>query len=199
MVKELNAALESSNTEFYTQAMFKLTALLISSKGNENQMEFCFLTVNAKNNKLQKLSIHQPCMHQLAAKLCFEFFLWGLYWRKASLNQQLFIIRNWLLPVVHTNCMLMWKAVVLWRNLSECLFSDCDPQLLHHLCWGPLRMFNEHGMETAIACWEWLLAAKNGIEVPVGSDLTAHSLPLQGGREKILRDSQILWICVKDV
>lgn len=72
MVKDLNAALESSNTESYTQAMFKMTALLISSKGNENQMEFCFLMVNAKNNKLQ--NIYQPSIHHLTAKVCFEFF-----------------------------------------------------------------------------------------------------------------------------
>lgn len=73
MVKELNDALESGHTEFYTQAMFKLTALLISSKGNENQMEFCLLAVNAESNKLQKLSICKPSMHELEGNLSLVF------------------------------------------------------------------------------------------------------------------------------
>lgn len=35
MIKQLNDALEPGQPELYTQAMFKLTAMLISSKGNK--------------------------------------------------------------------------------------------------------------------------------------------------------------------
>lgn len=34
MVQDLNSALDQNNPQHYTQAMFKLTAMLISSKGN---------------------------------------------------------------------------------------------------------------------------------------------------------------------
>ena len=107
MVQELRAALGAGNAQQYTQAMFKLTAMLISSRGAGPGASGA------------------PCA------------------RRGSRARPLGPLTG--VPPV----------------------ADCDPQLLHHLCWGPLQMFNEHGMETALACWEWLLAGKNGVEVPV--------------------------------
>lgn len=85
MVKELNDALELGHAEFYTQAMFKLTALLISSKGNEKQMEFCFLAVNIKSYKLQ-ICLFKLSTLEHEAKLYFVFFSISLILGKSLLK-----------------------------------------------------------------------------------------------------------------
>ena len=44
---------------------------------------------------------------------------------------------------------------------------DINKQLLHSMCWAPVRNFSVKTMEAAVACWEWLLAARPNSSIEV--------------------------------
>jgi len=46
--------------------------------------------------------------------------------------------------------------------------TNMHRQLLHTLCWAPIRCFSEKTMEACIACWVWLLAAREDLTIEVG-------------------------------
>ena len=57
------------------------------------------------------------------------------------------------------------------ENLNEvsilCFLLAVDRQLLHNLCWCPADLFTELSMSTAVSCWEWIMGARQDLELPV--------------------------------
>jgi len=73
-------------------------------------------------------------------------------------------VLHWLPDTGQFKCMLFRMTALLVTS------KDADRQLLQHLCIAPVRLFEESVMESAVACWEWLLAARSDLRAQVLSD-----------------------------
>jgi len=67
----------------------------------------------------------------------------------------------WCTDVAQFKCMLYRMTALLVTS------KDADRRLLQCLCISPVRLFEESVMESAIACWEWLLAARFDLRAQV--------------------------------
>ena len=47
------------------------------------------------------------------------------------------------------------------------LLSVVDRRLLHNICWCPTELFTECSMSTAVSCWEWIMGARQDLELQV--------------------------------
>jgi len=63
--------------------------------------------------------------------------------------------------VGQVKCMLFRMTALLVTS------KEADRQLLQNLCISPVHLFDESVMESAIACWEWLLAARSDLRAQV--------------------------------
>ncbi|XP_020624721.1 phosphatidylinositol 4-kinase alpha-like [Orbicella faveolata] len=48
-----------------------------------------------------------------------------------------------------------------------------DRELLHNVCWCPADLFTELSMSTAVSCWEWIMGARQDLELPLLSKISA--------------------------
>jgi len=77
----------------------------------------------------------------------------------------------WLQDVAQFKCMLYRVTALLVTS------KDADRRLLQYLCIAPVRLFEESVMESAVACWEWLLAARSDLRTQVLS-VIKNNLPV---------------------
>ena len=56
------------------------------------------------------------------------------------------------------------------RYFRHCL-SAVDRDLLHNICWTPADVFSDLSLSTAVSCWEWIMGARQDLELQVTSSL----------------------------
>jgi len=77
----------------------------------------------------------------------------------------------WFPDVGQFKCMLFRMTALLMTSKAA------DRRLLQHLCIAPVRLFEESVMESAVACWEWMLAARSDLRAQVLTQVLTWSFP----------------------
>ncbi|KAF2369045.1 Phosphatidylinositol 3-/4-kinase catalytic domain [Trinorchestia longiramus] len=76
-------------------------------------------------------------------------------------------------------------TVALWRTTSLLIAMDgCERVLLRLVCCSCLQFFSEETMENTIACWQWILSARQDLTLPFMQQMIAawqDSIDLQLG------------------
>ena len=69
--------------------------------------------------------------------------------------------------LMNIQLMMAYRAKIT-RYFRHCL-SAVDRDLLHNICWTPADVFSDLSLSTAVSCWEWIMGARQDLELQVTS------------------------------
>lgn len=94
-----------------------------------------------------------------------------------------------MLPLTLINYLIITELLIHSQYCNSA--SVVDRELLHNVCWCPADLFTELSMSTAVSCWEWIMGARQDLELPVSQPIRTRNRNMQAAPSA--GNSQIVW------